>query len=440
MRGAIGLTLLVFCGCGSSWNAPPVFPGAPGEAWKVPLHEPLTAHNPLVWVDMEGVPPAEGAPAPVVRRLMLVDSGAAVVGLDPETLGQLRVPIEVNRNVQMVDAQGERRPWRGGTVPAFRLGPLELRQVVSATSPGALLLGRNVLDERPWELDLDRGVLVVGAPEWSGPGIATLDMTRRDGEFYVEARLDHADLLLYFDTGASLTAVDADTARGEGFRRIALQHEATFTAVTGQFQVKEMYAADLSFAGLGGGVVPLTPLPEFHVGGALNQKVVGLLGYTAMARFRMRVEPGSAVQFRARGDVLATARERIERWPWVPSCAERPGCVEVDGHDQDGKLEISLRYEKAYDQPVTFLLACVGPDGHVDHAVDFVEVTRARVEAGHEDALHVGPGKRKDEFPAAGACPRMALLDVNPAPTLPSGPEGYAVTFARSVLAPPFKR
>lgn len=430
------LWVLALAGCRTfNWDARPDFPDVPNGRWAVPLHAPLTSANPFVWAELQGVPPSEGAPAPVLRRKLLIDSGSDVNALDAQTLAQLGVRVESRAEVQMRDAMGKIRPWKGALVPAMRTGPLEAREMVFSSFTDSNLIGRNFLDVHPWSLDLDRGLFVVGASPAPGAEVATMEMTRRDGNFYVEVSLDDRTLLLYFDTGATYAAVDRENAHRSGLKVHALGRQATLRTVHGTSRVDEIFLAELSFAGLHGGLVPVMPLRQFQVGGVLNDKVVGLLGFTAMARFNLFVEPGDEVQFQRRRDVLATARERIERWPWAPRCEEAPGCVDVTGGAEAAGGEVKLSYRGAYPDPVALLLACVDANGAVDHGLEFLEVTVAGAVAGRQDVVRFEGASPEWRKRASGRCGHMALIDVNPPDVPPPSADQSSTRFLRSVVS-----
>ncbi len=442
LRSFASLAALFICvGCKGYRERPPVFPENESR-WAIPLHEPLTRRNPFVWAEMQGVAPADGAAPPTLTALLLVDSGSWTNCLDAAMFQRLGVELESDSSILSIDAAGRKRPWQGGVVPRMRLGGLELRDNLFALIAEHGLLGRNMLDAYPWEIDLDRGVFVVGAAPYTGADAATLSMTRRDRGHYVEVHLGDEHLLMEFDTGASFTAVDDGVAREAKFERVPLKVPKVMSQVFGKTRVEAIYAAEVAFGGVHGGKVPLVPI-KMERGGALNQKVVGLFGFDAMARFRFRVEPGDVVQFRPRADLLATARARIERWPWVPRCADAPGCATAEARPDGDDLALKFTYHGAYDAPVAFLFACVDASGHVDHDLDFIRVSRARAAAGEADEVRFGPVEPADRAwleRARGRCDRVALLDVNHLRPGEPAPERPAFGYARSVLASTFDR
>ncbi len=431
------LTLLTACGGAPSPMAEADFP-TDAIRWDVPLERPLTRLNPWVTVELKGTAPP-GGQAPVLRLPMIVDSGAFIgTVLSTANLKALGLEVYTNTSVQTVDAANRRRPWRGSTVPEMRLGPLVLRDVVVSQSPQLALLGQNLLGVMPWEIDLDRGRLVFGAPPMEGGVLASLDLTRRDGMYYTTAQLDGRDVLLYFDTGASTTSVDHDTCRDLGLKSVHLAEAKVYTTVSTRVTVSHNFRAMLSMGGLPGEQIEITPLLQHRGGALLNEKVVGLLGFDAMAHFRFRVNPGEQVEFAPRGDLVATVPGRLSRWSWVPDCEGHPGCVDVQTQAVDGRVQARLDFTQAYPEAASFLFGCVGPDARVDHTLGFIEVNR-KIAGPVQETLTLPP-PTPDRSALYGytpeRCPVVKLLDVNPVKPDEAGPGDGRFTLVPSVLAP----
>lgn len=437
MRNLLPLICLTACGGAPSPMAEAEFP--PGATqWDVPLEHPLTRLNPWVTVELTGTPPPGGR-APVLRVPMIVDSGAFIgTVLSAANLKALGLEVYTNSSVLTVDAANRRHHWRGSTVPEMRLGPLVLHDVVVSQSPKMALLGQNLLGVQPWEIDLDRGRLVFGAPPIEGPVLASLDLTRRDGMYYTTAQLDGRDVLLYFDTGASTTSIDNETCRDLGLKSVQLAEARVYTTASTRVTVSHNFRAALSFGGLPGKPIEVTPLLQYRGGALLNEKVVGLLGFDSMAHFRFRVDPGEQVTFAPRGDLVATLPGRLSRWSWVPACEGHPGCVDVQTVAVDGRVQARLDFTQAYPEAASFLFGCVGPDARVDHTLAFIELNR-KITGPVQETLTL-PQPSAEHSALYGytpeRCPTLTLLDVNPANPEEPGPGNGRFTMVPSVLSP----
>jgi hypothetical protein len=232
-------------------------------------------------------------------------------------------------------------------LPALNLGDLALRDVV--VRPAALgLFGQSVLAHAPWEIDWDRGTLILDAPPWAeGTQGAVRLPLRRDGYHdLVTMQIAGRSIDMVLDTGDSVSHVPMALGPTD-----ELHHEWGPT-----WEGK----ADASLGPFSLGARSLACDPGIRPG------PYGAVGLDILRLYRIRVVPGRELWLRPRvEDVRETVVERVARWDWTRGCAH-PGCVEASlatGRaapmpGANGQLTIVLDMERASPRPVSFVFAC----------------------------------------------------------------------------------
>jgi hypothetical protein len=200
----------------------PIFPGAPG-AWEVPLYEPLQRIGPYVLATVSGQPPPGAAPARE-EVLLCVDSGTTRSELAAPTFAHLGVETTTSHLATIEDAAGVTRGWSGGLVPSVELGNgLTLANVVASVGRTPIL-GADVLDAQGWQIDLDRGTLVLGARPWPAAPEVVVPTHPFRNHALVDLRIAGQLVPVLIDTGAPFTVVDGAVLRELGLRAQPLAH------------------------------------------------------------------------------------------------------------------------------------------------------------------------------------------------------------------------
>lgn len=433
---ALGSLLLV-AGCATgTWNQSPAFPDRQ-SSWTVPLLNPLTSDNPRVWVELRG-------PDGTLRALpLLVDSGAAFTTLPADVVDALGLARVERNSVRVIDAAGRGRGWRGAIVPEARIGSLVLREVPFFASEGAALLGADVLDQHPWSIERRRGVMTMGTAAWAGADVSNVDLrSRRWRRNHLELVLDGEPTLLYLDTGATHTAIDRTTGRQLRLAERELAHPRRYETAHGTMTVRKLFRADAARLGHEQlGPMHMLPLRGFRFGGALNDKVVGLLGMDVLSRYDFRVAWGERLQLRRSPDLLGSTEARLTRWPWLPTCQAGRRCVSASLEPvATDSARITIRARARYDRPTSFLFGCADPRGRIHPRMPWVEMVSPGLATGEVRRFRI----TQETHPSYGSvwarhaareCRSLPLLDVNPVePSALGGDPTPLVRFHRRPL------
>lgn len=392
--------MLLALGCSPTvdYSPPRLLSGK--TSWSAPLYEPLTAHAPQLWASAR-----QGSKQ--LDALLVVDSGSTVSALSEETLAALGAQVSTWRGASAIDAAGMRARLRGVTLEELQLGELNVREMQLASSGAVGLLGVDILGQRDWELDLDRGLLTLGAAPWpSGAAVVTLPARPLRGHRVVELSVAGQAVPLLLDTGGHFTAVNETTLRSLGLSPLPLERELTFVSVHGKFHVAQRYRAALALGEIELGTRDL--LPRSHRCDAWR---CGMLGWDVLNGFSLQVGPDS-VRLKPRAAVLSTVAERVRRWPAAPVCDDTPACVLVQL--EPGTNAARLQVLADYPEPYAFLFGCLDESGQLRDDVPWLDVGILRARAGHAiDAMHGIPEPLRRTWGAQ--CRNWALLDINPA-------------------------
>lgn len=408
--------LLLASGCATgTWNQSAAFPEGP-STWTVPLLSPLTTDNPRVWVELRG-------PNGTVRALpLLVDSGAAFTSLPADIVDDLGLGRVERNSVRVIDAAGRGRGWSGAIVPEARIGSLVLRDVPFFASEGAALLGADVLDQHPWSIERGRGVMTLGTAPWTGAGVSNVDLrSRRWRRNHVELVLDGEPTLLYLDTGATHTAIDRATGRALRLGEQHLAHPRRYETAHGTMTVRKLFRADAASLGHERlGPMHVLPLRSFRFGGALNDKVVGLLGMDVLSRYDFRVAWGERLQLRRSPDLLGSTEARLSRWSWLPTCPSGRRCVSASLEPLSANsTRITVHARAGYHRPAAFLFGCVDHGGRIHPRMPWVEMISPGLATDEVHRFRI----TQETHPSYGSvwarhaareCRSLPLLDVNP--------------------------
>jgi clan AA aspartic protease (TIGR02281 family) len=270
----------------------------------------------------------------------MFDSGASGCEVHRDVPSELGLEPVMDSWYRIYGVNGRQTYWYGVRVPKLDVGELAVRDIPCRLSDHGYLIGTNVMEHGPWELDLDRGVLEIGARPWerrSDDTEAPLETAYSDDPITVT--INGHDVLMELDTGATGIMLDDETADAIGLERRKLEHPRMIATIHEVFEQDEVLVAET--VAIGDAVLENVQVHpshhEFQLGGLLNKKMVGLLGMDFLRHFRLRVEPEESIQLRPRGDLVATAPERIRRWEGqlgYPKCGH-PGCIEI-GFDRSG--------------------------------------------------------------------------------------------------------
>jgi predicted aspartyl protease len=350
--GAVAMTVLVVALLGR-WRRHDqrvVFPSSP------PITR-LAIRAPLVRPDLSVTATLHASERRTSPVWMTVDSGATGVTLPTETFYSLGLDALRGVTVRIEDPSGRVFERDAGELPHVSLGPLVVDDVVVALGGSATVLGQSVLAHAPWEIDWDRGLLVLGATPWEG-GTATLVPLRKMGDAdVVTVHIDGAPIDMVLDTGAFASTLPdpVGTTAGLSSRRLP---PTVLHSLGGEVLVRRVFAGNARLGALSLGRMEMGAIAS---GG--RRAALGLLGLDVLSRFHLQVVPGRHLALRPREDVRATRSERIGRWSFVPTSCEHAGCVHATlaPAGEDAKLSVTL--EADLDRSVEVLLGCAGDHG-----------------------------------------------------------------------------
>jgi len=404
--------LLVLLGAGCAlppWvHGQPRFPA--GEtSWELPLYEPLTQIGPHVAGTFYGAA-APGASPPREDVVLYVDSGSSHSSLPEATFRRLGVDTVTSRFATIEDAAGVTRSWSGALVPEARIGGrLAHREVVASVDEDTAILGADVLDAHGWQIDLDRGTMLLGPAPWpAGPDVVAAPTHTWGAHAIVDVAVQGAPVPLLLDTGALVTVVARDVLRGLGLPEHPLYRPFPIGASPGGASLASTVDAAVAIGGheLGQRSIAVLASPA-------APSTRGMLGYDILSGYAFQVTR-AGLRLRPRtAPLVETVGARVARWHDLPSCPDLPGCVAaapvVPG---DPAARIHVRVAAAFPGATRFLFGCVGDGGRLASPF-WLEIAVRRPAAGAE--LDVAP--REVAPPRqlwAARCTRLALLDVNP--------------------------
>jgi len=386
------------------------FPDTPAVA-RLPIRGPLVRPDLTVMATLRATPKRAGS------VWMTVDSGATGVTMPDTTYGTLGLDILRGVTIRTEDPSGRVLRREAGLVPTVQLGELVVEDVVTALGGEANVLGQSILAHSVWEIDWDRGMLTLGGTPWP-PGGDTVVVPLRaeaDGEV-VSFQVGGVPLDMLLDTGAFASTVPTNVAA-----RVSLGGRAVpptvLHSVAGEVVVRRVFSGSARLGPLSVGTVDLAGV---STGG--RRANLGLLGLDVLSRFQVQVVPGSRLALRPRGDVRKTTKERIARWPFIPSTCPHTGCVhaELTPHGEDARITVTL--EADLGQPLDVLFGCAGAtdDTFVPTGSSFAfgapppvaRHVRVRVQGsrrGDQAVISRGAGWFEQ-----GGCNSLEALDVSP--------------------------
>jgi hypothetical protein len=220
---------------------------------------------------------------------------------------------------------------------------------------------------------------------------------------------------MIFDTGAVASTIPEKVGDSLGLQSEPFQ--GIFGGAAGAVLVSRAFVADLVLGG-----VKLSG----HRLLALKNRPWGLLGRDVLYRYDFQVVPGESLSLRPRGDLTASAKERIGRWSFVESC-RATGCVVARIEREAGHGRLELEVEAGIERAGRLLFGCATstspaplvsmaamlaveavqrPFHHVVLRFDRLVRGRYQVRVPHAGALWFTADKP--------ACHELALLDIVP--------------------------
>jgi hypothetical protein len=290
---------------------------------------------------------------------------------------------------------------------------LAVHEVVASVQDSVALLGADILAAHGWQIDLDRGTLVLGAAPWpAGPDVVAVPTRGWRGHSIVDLRVEQTPVPLLLDTGALVTVINRTRLQRLGLREHPLSHPFPVGAADGVVILESAFEGDVGLGDRDLGRRAILAYP-----GAAGGPGDGLLGEDLLSRYAFQVT-AAGLKLRPRRAALAEgAAARIARWPDLPRCPDTIGCVAVTPGEApaDGapRAWLRVRLLASFPRAERFLFGCtdVDPQGRTLNIL--MEVGIRHPVAGTD--LTVGP-EAEPVIQALwrGRCQRPVLLDVNP--------------------------
>jgi hypothetical protein len=422
----------VTCGPPAWIDQPPRFP-AGAEIWELPLYEPLTRIGPHVVATAVGG--AAGGPPPTRQVLLYVDSGSSHGALLADTFARLGVATAGSRFVTIEDAAGAKHGWSGALLPALRFdGGLTIADLPTSVTDYEQVLGADALGARGWQVDLDAGILRLGAEPWPEAPDVLRPPTRRWGDHaFVDVVIGGQPVPLLLDTGAPFTVVDGAVLRRLGLVEQPLASRWPLGGAGRKVTVETSFEGPVALGGQALGRRRIFA----HPGGLSDGQ--GMLGDDILYDYTFQLtRDGLALRSRP-PDLLSSTPRRIARWRDLPSCPGAPGCLAADLVDASGERpRIRVRFTAVPPRPFRYLFGCLDAQGRLRAAPFWVEVAVRQPAAGVAVDITVDP----EAPPAfrrmwASGCARLGLLDANPivegARPLPVVSEAHLALWIRGV-------
>jgi hypothetical protein len=214
------------------------------------------------------------------------------------------------------------------------------------------VLGQPILAHAPWQLDWDRGRLILGATPWEPmPGDVRVALSRRAGSTVdsVAVSLNGHPVDLLLDTGAITSQIPTSMGDALGLPREDIGHETGFRGIGGRVGISHVFTATIR---LGTWESPARRITAADGVGA------ALLGLDVLSQFNLQVVPGESLTLRSRAPLERFAAERLSRWPWVPASCRTEACVRVRIQSNPGSSEVEVEPLVSFDRPVQILFAC----------------------------------------------------------------------------------
>jgi len=333
----------------------------PAPRVSLPILDPLLKPELSVYGTVSG-PGGESA-----GLWFTVDSGWTIVNVPRQVARRLKLQ-EVGRG-SVVTAVGSSADESALLAPRLTLAKLVASDVLVGTADNVAVLGQAILRHSTWEVSWTRGTLTLGAEPWTEAGdVMGLELhpdTQHQVD-QVEVSINGHRTSMLLDTGASLSALPSTVGAALGLP--ARPFHGALTTAGGASAIDSVVEGQLRLGSLDLGLTAFAALPS---GGRQ-----ALLGLDILSRFDFQVIPGVRLLLRPRGELRASARERVARWPFMPTGCAHVGCLRarVTEQGQNGLLEIER------DQPLPvaakWVLACADPE-HVAPSAALVQVLTA---------------------------------------------------------------
>jgi len=409
------------------------------QIWDLPLYEPLTRLGPHLIATAVG-PTSGHGPTPQEQVLLYVDSGSSHGALLAPTFAHLGLATSSSRFVTIEDAAGATHGWTGALVPELRVGSagddLALSDVSASVTDYKAILGADVLAAHGWRIDLDDGILRLGAEPWPpAPDLVEVPTERFRDHLIAKLRIAGEEVPLLVDTGAPFTVVEVGLLRRLGLREFPLASRWPLGGAGHPLSVTTSFEGPvaLGWSDLGVRRIFAHPATQSVGRGMLGNDI--LYGYTfQVTRAGLELKPRTA-------DLVSSASRRIARWRDLPSCPAAPGCITAAltvPAATDGLPRVSVRFEAVPPRPFRYLFGCLDAAGRLRASPFWIEIAVRQPVRGAETVIVVAP-----ELPSAfrrlwsNGCERLALLDANPivdgARPLPATAEAHLANDIRRV-------
>ncbi len=407
-RGVAFLLALAAPACAlPAWiGHPPVFPTGGATSWVIPLYEPLTGFGPKVIATVCGAA-REGKPRVCEEALLYVDSGSSHSALPAATLVRLGVET-TGSHFATIENAGEKRAWSGGVVPEVRLGDLVLSDVVAMVHDQQGILGLDVLTAHGWRLDLDRGVLVLGAtPAPDAQPAVRLPIRGFPARTIVDLSVQGKVVPLLLDTGAAFTVVDAAWLKAAGLPLRRLDHGWPLSERDPALRLGEASDADIRLGDQDLGRREIVAHPR-----APESSDRGMLGLDLLSDYAFGVSAGALELVHRAPSALVGAAERVERWRELSRCPGVPGCLAAQVEPGPG-IRVRVRAAASSARAWRYLFGCVDRDAQLARLPFWIEIGMQAATAGQERVVDIPMPEQMQPIWRL-RCAGLVLLDVNP--------------------------
>ena len=388
----------------------PQFPENQGASWELPLYEPLTQVGPHVVGTFCGAV-TRGRPPPCEEVVLFVDSGSSRSALREATFDHLHITTTTSRVATVEDVGGVKRSWSGALIPEARFGAhLAVRDLVATVHDSTPILGADVLAARGWQLDLDRGTLLLGAATWpEDPGVTAVPTRNWGAHAIVDLTVQGTPVSVLLDTGALVTVVERELMRGLGRAERQLGYPFPLGKRPDSPRLDSAFDVEVALGGRNLGRRSITALP---VAGAVSTH--GMLGFDILSVYSFQVT-AMGLRLRPREASLTDdVATRIARWGALPNCPD-PGCVAAAPvAPGDHAARVRVRFAASYPRAMRFLFACSDDHGRLDNFPLWLEVSVSRPTAGTEVETALEGAAPQVRQLWGSHCMRLTLIDVNP--------------------------
>jgi hypothetical protein len=326
-----------------SIGAPPGF--SSGDSWTFPLVGPLEDGLLVVPVFVNDKGP----------YLFGIDPDSAVSQVDEAIVSELGLHNGLGPRV--LDESDTNRVSRMAEVLSFRIGPLGVRnrnvlvmKVGSMNASGRVLrgmLGRDVIsDSIAFGFDRERGVGFLATQKAFTPPANAIEVgyslvaNRVASEFAPVSRrvaklaIDGKEFKLHLDLGAIPSQLRKKLWDKAGFQSLPIENDLRDEFGTVRHTTEAAVANSVQAGGLSASGMLFVPYEDKRWE---DEDVDGTVGLNFFRTMNVSANwDNQKLYLIPRGDIVATAKERIDRWgsEKIRGC-EHLGCVSIDLMDQD---------------------------------------------------------------------------------------------------------